>query len=565
MTLRTRIKGRLHRLGGDDRAVSPVVGFVLIFALIIIVFTLYQTNVVPAQNTEIEFKHGQDVQTDLNGLNDAIKATSADGTPRSQTIATGVQYPSRALAINPGPPIGTLRTQPAPDLELDGIDVPGSAYWDGDMASDEVFTDLKSLSYSIEYNRKQQDPSFSLQQGFVMKGYGSGRTLPVGGESSPIVSGRQVNLYLLGGEYQESAVTASPTVKPISTSTEYLQFESTPDTEIPLDSGLTVSQCRDKWTRILGPNHNSTTGDHPHSRVECDSSGQHVMHLQSDTQLSIRITKVGFGDVDQSKPLEVVPTDTSRVSFEGPTAENNVPTVERNATLNESASFTVTVRDKFGNPVSDARLVTNESNVTPVAPTTNDEGKVTFSYTPGETGSNTIAVEIDTRSTDYDTAKFRFDVSDPEATGSGYGPGNPVPAVNLQSSSLVSFDIESEKPLEVTGFSVETRHDFVELNETAGNNNRFEIPQVSLEYSRSTPLQLDGRNYSFQSPDSATVTDSHVELYGFSPNDKEIEIQQFVQTPGQADVVVELILEDGSTAPIYLEGHLKECGECNHS
>ena len=49
----------------DDRAVSPVIGVVLLFAMAIIAFSTYQATIIPGQNTEIEAKHYQSVQGDL--------------------------------------------------------------------------------------------------------------------------------------------------------------------------------------------------------------------------------------------------------------------------------------------------------------------------------------------------------------------------------------------------------------------------------------------------------------------------------------------------------------------
>src|SRR5699024_6073183 len=150
---------RLKRLRDDERAVSPVVGFVLIFALIMIVFTLYQSSVVPAQNEGVEFKHSQTVEGQMSQLNDAIQQAGASGVPQSVTIDTGVQYPDRALAINPGSPVGTLETVEAPNVTLSGLS-DGSGYWSGD----ETF-ETHLVSYRPSYNLLQQETTYTLENG----------------------------------------------------------------------------------------------------------------------------------------------------------------------------------------------------------------------------------------------------------------------------------------------------------------------------------------------------------------------------------------------------------------
>ena len=398
------LRQRLERLLDDERGVSPVVGFVLIFALIILVFTIYQADVVPAQNKEVEFKHSQEVEGDMSRLNDAIQQASASGVPQSVTIDTGAQYPDRALAINPGTPIGTLQTENEQTFPVGGVNVHGSAYWDGKKSSNDFST--KSLTYTIDYNQLQQDPSFIINQGLLTKSYGNGRSLPVGDESDPFISNRQINLYLIGGEYQESAATAGPTAKPLSTSTEYLQFESSGQSEFPVARGLTKAECEDQWKRIYGPGFSNAGGNHPNSFVKCKGNGEHVMKLKPNEEFTIRITKVGFGDISglSTSPKEVVPTEETT----GP----DTPTAELDATTGESTSFTVLVRDKYGNPVSGATVNADPSaNLDFDSKTTNDQGEATFRYTPPSSAAGSIqTIEISSPDASF-KATYKFDVS----------------------------------------------------------------------------------------------------------------------------------------------------------
>ena len=48
--------------GGDDRAVAPVLGVILLFGIAAIGLSVWQTTVIPSQNADTEFKHYMDVQ-----------------------------------------------------------------------------------------------------------------------------------------------------------------------------------------------------------------------------------------------------------------------------------------------------------------------------------------------------------------------------------------------------------------------------------------------------------------------------------------------------------------------
>ena len=431
---------RLERLLDDERGVSPVVGFVLIFALIILVFTIYQADVVPAQNKEVEFKHSQEVEGDMSRLNDAIQQASASGVPQSVTIDTGAQYPDRALAINPGPPIGTLQAETNQTFPVGGVNVDGSAYWDGKKSSNNFST--KSLTYTVNYNQLQQDPSFTIDQGLLTKSYGNGRSLPVGDESDPFISNRQINLYLIGGDYQESAATAGPTAKPISTSTKHLQFESSGQSEFPVARGLTKAECEDRWERIYGPGFSNAEGSHPNSFVKCKGNGEHVMKLKPNKDFTIRITKVGFGDISglSTSPKEVVPTEE--------TTGSNTPTARLNATVGEERSFTVLVRDEYGNPVSGATVnATPSANLDPAPNTTNDQGKATFGYTPPSSAAGSVqTIEVSSPDASFN-ATYEFDVSSSSSEDSSSDTDDSSEGgdriVYAESDSLMSFSTKT--------------------------------------------------------------------------------------------------------------------------
>ena len=170
-----RLIQQLKRFGDDERGVSLVVGFVLIFALIMIVFTIYQADVVPAQNEQVEFEHSQTVEGQMEQLSAAIVNTAGSGANTSvsqrTSIQTGVQYPSRAFAINPGNPVGALEATDPQPVVISGVDT---------KSGGEVGLNTSFINYQPNYNRLSEETEISLEYSMVLKDYsGSDNVFPV--------------------------------------------------------------------------------------------------------------------------------------------------------------------------------------------------------------------------------------------------------------------------------------------------------------------------------------------------------------------------------------------------
>jgi FlaG/FlaF family flagellin (archaellin) len=386
------LKQRLKRFGDDERAVSPVVGFVLIFALIMIVFTLYQSSVVPAQNEEVEFKHSQTVEGEMSKLNDAIQQASTSGVPQSATITTGVQYPDRALAINPGSPAGTISTSVKKDIEITGLS-DSSGYWSSD--SRDLF-ETRLVSYQSNYNLLQQETEFTLENGIVAKNFENGNSLLKSGGNLLSNDGKQINLVLIGGGYQKSSIMSSVTATPVSTSTEYHQLESNGGT-------ITVptSLSQDIWR-------NEIVDGAAGIQSVTVSGGVATLNLKNE-EYEIRLTKVTLGTGNE-------PTATYLKS-EGPSD----PSETIDATVGEPETFTVSVRDEFGNLYTsdNATVTATTPNGSTSEVEVNDEGRATFTYEPtDEDTTNPVEVELSIKDggEDYETVTYKLNVSDGSAS-----------------------------------------------------------------------------------------------------------------------------------------------------
>jgi len=103
----------------DDRAVAPIIGFILLFAMLTIAFAGYQAEQVPQQNAETEFQHYQDVQNDLRVVRNAISRAGQQNQSQFESVRLGTNYRERILALNPPDPAGTLRTSDPYDVTIE--------------------------------------------------------------------------------------------------------------------------------------------------------------------------------------------------------------------------------------------------------------------------------------------------------------------------------------------------------------------------------------------------------------------------------------------------------------
>lgn len=108
---------------GDDRAVAPVIGVVILFGFLILTFSVYQVEAVPQQNAEAEFAHFEEVQNEFIVLRNAISRAGQNNVSQYESIRLGTTYQQRLFAVNPPPPAGTLQTRGPYDATVNGTTV----------------------------------------------------------------------------------------------------------------------------------------------------------------------------------------------------------------------------------------------------------------------------------------------------------------------------------------------------------------------------------------------------------------------------------------------------------
>jgi len=354
---------------GDDRGQSIQIGAVLLFGALIVALAGYQAFVVPQQNERVEFSHSQTVQNDLQDLRNALASMTGEASARSVSVQLGTRYPARVIAVNPGPPSGSLRTEgtrdPAVAFEVVNANATGETgdFWTG--------TDVRRyrtgvLVYQPNYNRYGGAPNTYVDNTVVANRFPSG-TVTLTGQT--FVDGNRVSLVALNGSLGRTrAGTTSVDVRPISVATTTVSVTN-PDPSSPVTLRLPTKLDRETWLALLDDQLNGPNGHVASVDVVNAGSGSAfdtlVVTLEAGENYTLELAKVGVG----TRVTGTNQTYVTDVAGNGTT----VPTDGR-------TSLTVAVRDRYDNPVSGVtvRASPSDGSLTATERTTGAEGHATF-------------------------------------------------------------------------------------------------------------------------------------------------------------------------------------------
>jgi len=367
---------------GDDRGQSIQVGAVLLFAVLVLAFSTYQAFIVPEENKRVEFEHSQEVRSQLNELRTAIVSTKG-GTARSTTIDLGFEYPPRAIALNPEPPAGTLRTvgtdDPQFNLTIRNATASGETgdLWDGDARH----YNTGGMRYRTSYNRYRNAPRTGYEHTLLYDEFDADTVVAA---NQTFIQGERLSLITLNGSLRRSSGgSTSVDVRPI-THAERTVLIDAQSANAPVTLNFTSRLSADRWRRIVGGRTNveSVSGSTSPAGDEYNSI---QVKLATGVTYELEMTKsaVGTGATDERA---VYLTDVSGDG--GSVARGN------------NKEMTLEVRDGYNNPV--AGVIVNGSvgsggSLDSGQETTDDSGQVTFQYTTtNETATATHLVNFTT-------------------------------------------------------------------------------------------------------------------------------------------------------------------------
>jgi hypothetical protein len=325
---------------GDTRGVAIQVGAILLFAMLIIAFSLYQATIVPAQSERVELRHSEAVQHDFQDVRNGIIRTADEGGTHPTSVDLGAQYPRRTFLVNPAPHSGSLRTagtmESGVNVTIENATSPTSgnvgAFWNGRGAN----YSTGALTYRPDYNVYSGAPTTVYEHSVVYNRYegtdGGNRTLAKTSQS--IVQGHRISLVALRGSLSESA-SGDLTVRPrsLSASTTEVALESTAASPLRIELPTRLNEAA--WNRALDREASVTM---EYTRRTGDR--RNLVALVFDPGVyELSLSKVGVGAVLDAgtDPAYVVETEGG----DGLVAGDRLA---------------VEVRDRYNNPVAGERV-----------------------------------------------------------------------------------------------------------------------------------------------------------------------------------------------------------------
>lgn len=353
------------RFLSDQRGQSVVIGTVILFGFLIIALSLYQAQVVPAENSQVEFEHSQDVAEEFLTLRNTIGDVVTTGGARSTAIPLGTRYPQRTFAINPPPATGRLETTPARPVEINATVATSAhpnvqAFWT-DVAP--TF-DTQSVQYTPRYNELRSAGRLTSEYSYVTTEVEDAVVLR--SEQTLVREGR-LSVPLLTGNLSETGVQPSA----IDIEPRSHQQRTIPITgdggPIELRLPTAVDNATALATRLSIPAAETITAD-----------GDVIVITLPETETY----RLGLGAVAVAGEPEPAPAYL-------------VPVGGDDVLVNQSVG--VEVRDKYNNPVSGATVTIDGENRT-----TNGAGRV-FT-TPTATGE--LVAQLNSTPASYEEVVF---------------------------------------------------------------------------------------------------------------------------------------------------------------
>ena len=343
------------RFSHDRRGQSVVVGVVILFGFLIVAMAVYQAQVVPQENANVEFEHSQEVENDVNDLRNTILRASTTGSAQPQRVRLGTRYPQRTFFVNPAPATGDIRTTENRSVEFDGIEINESAAHENvvDFWTTETYT-TRSIQYESSYNEFRESPRLTYEHSVVGAEFPNDATLFRTNQT--VVRGDRLSLTMLSGSVSENGVEArNLDPEAVSEGTRTVPVDVDPGDAIVLPTALNnETRAAELWNERLErlPATANATEDEGEGeiRIEFDESGEY----------RLRLSEVSMDGTGKTESEYIVPVGPENVAG--------------------NTSVGVEVRDKYNNPVEDAEVAISDRDTNR---TTGDDGRVFFTPDSG--------------------------------------------------------------------------------------------------------------------------------------------------------------------------------------
>jgi hypothetical protein len=529
-------------LRGDDRGQSIQIGAILLFGVLVISLSVFQTVVVPSENSGVEFNGYVEATDDLVTLRNGLLAAGTRGGQASETVQTGVRYPSRMVLINPGPPAGSLETTASENATIAGVEaVSGEeanvrGFWNTTDRGAQNYS-TRRVSFSPGYNEIEVPP-------VEVSGTGAYRLTPNGPLSiagQTFITGNRITLVTVDGDLSASGLSTPVTASPASVATRSVTVTGTGDTftvTLPVPgNGTTAAATRWNQSRAA-----ATIRSNPNVDGTYVNGSRVDVVLDGSRQYDLRLARVVVHDSgDSGVATETEPQYLVPLTANGTT----VPTTG-------TRRLAVEVRDRYNNPVEGARVDFSATGGSVVG-----DPVVT-----GSDGRASVAFDIDD---DVDSATLRAALN-----GTGTAP------YNASTIEVTRAGADSGSGLGGTGINPNTKNGLV-LRDASIDGGAVDVTVENLDPNRDK--NITEAQFAFYSvdkqpsggsqgnspnqrtePDDATIGTTTLQIRGSfeslglvvpagSPQTFTVEFDGISPEQGDFFVLAVLIDSDGDGAP----------------
>ncbi|MFT4946193.1 MAG: PKD repeat protein [Natronomonas sp.] len=380
----------------SERSQSSLIGFVLVFAIIMTLLVVLQVTAVPVWNQGIEVSHNERVQDDMESVREDVLRTSATGNPTSRSVSLGTRYPVRPFLVNPPPPTGRIETTDPGQVRITNATAPGETgdYWN---RSTRAFPD-RALVYEPDYNEYDNAPATVLESAVLYNRFGE-RHLPR--TETQLVSGRRINIVTLNGTLSRGGTgSENLELRPLSAPQQVTTVRS----EGPLVLTLPTRLPEQQWRELLAEERDEAGGRVTNISVTSGDPGALRLTLAAGESYDLRMAKVGLGS-------ETVDPGPYYITTESPP--------EQRLTVGDSRRVVFEVRDRYNNPVSGVDVNVSDparGALTPVEPVSDAGGRAVFRYDALAPGTATVEASFGTGTVGRQRANVTLTVDEPTAT-----------------------------------------------------------------------------------------------------------------------------------------------------
>lgn len=291
----------------DEKAVSEVVGAMMILLILVLYLGIMQARQVPQWNEELEKQQLDVVYDDFVTMRSNLEDVSGKNIPKTTTFHMGVKYPQRFMLSNPGPGAsGMLYTYP---LRINiSYETTKGTKW----------KNYTSMGIIYEQDGISDSPRFIYENGLIMKEFSNGFVFLVDDNQS-LTSNDNIFIPILNGlaTSGSSMEIESLDIKPISnegfSQAKFSSMNATIETRYP-----NIWKNISKESRPSGSNFTIENG----SKCSYGNSSGYCIKLSFIPGYNVK--KLNLPD-NENQPLQkqmytgMVTFDNSLMSSRGPT------------------------------------------------------------------------------------------------------------------------------------------------------------------------------------------------------------------------------------------------------